>query len=84
MILLKSDGREQKLEEAVAMARESLSFMRGAFLSRSDNFDAMLRDVVALLAYVQPEVKFSYLRAKLTLAVNFLSFVWCLVLRTEL
>lgn len=38
------------------MARESLSVMRGAFSSRSKQFDAMLQDVIALLAYVQPEV----------------------------
>lgn len=37
------------------MARDSLSILRGAFPT-SDNYDAMLQDVVALLAYVQPEV----------------------------
>lgn len=51
--------RNQKLEEAVRLGQEHLSLMRGAFSSRSSQFDAMLKDVVALLAYVNPEVGLS-------------------------
>lgn len=38
------------------MARASLSILRNAYSSRSDKFDAMLGDVVALMAYIKPEV----------------------------
>jgi hypothetical protein len=44
------------VEAAVSLARTDLTHFRGRFLERSEEFDAMLQDVVALLAYTEPEV----------------------------
>ena len=49
--------RNRKIDEAVEFARQVLSPLRGVFASRSTAYDAMLADVVALLAYVTPEVR---------------------------
>lgn len=40
-------------------ARHVLSPLRGVFAARSSAYDALLADVVALLAYVEPEVSCS-------------------------
>ena len=48
--------RAGKVEAAVSLARTDLAPLRGRFLGRSEEFDAMLHDVVALLAYTEPEV----------------------------
>ena len=49
--------RAGKVEAAVSLARTDLAPLRGRFLGRSEEFDAMLHDVVALLAYTEPEVQ---------------------------
>ena len=49
--------RNRRIVEAVEFARQVLSPLRGVFASRSTAYDVMLADVVALLAYVNPEVR---------------------------
>ncbi|EIE19632.1 SPRY-domain-containing protein [Coccomyxa subellipsoidea C-169] len=46
--------RQGKIEEAVIFAQASLSPMRGLLTHRNRAYDAMLHDVVALLAYEDP------------------------------
>ncbi|BDA46674.1 Ran-binding protein 10 [Coccomyxa sp. Obi] len=46
--------REDRIEEAVIFAQASLSPMRGLLTHRNRAYDAMLHDVVALLAYENP------------------------------
>jgi len=48
--------RGGKVEAAVSLAQTDLAPLRGRFLERSEEFDCMLHDVVALLAYSAPEV----------------------------
>lgn len=49
--------RQGKIEEAVIFAQASLSPMRGLLTHRNRAYDAMLHDVVALLAYEDPLVR---------------------------
>lgn len=46
------------MEEAVAFAQSSLAPLRGLLSSRQSVSDAMLHEVVALLAYEDPMVSF--------------------------
>ncbi len=51
-------GRRQgKIEESVVFAQASLAPMRGLLTHRNRAYDAMLHDVVALLAYEDPVVR---------------------------
>ena len=56
-LLITITYRDGQIDEAVNFAREVLSPMRGLFAHRSPNYDAMLADVVALLAYINPQVR---------------------------
>ena len=49
--------RTDKIEEAVVFAQTSLAPLRGLMTSRMGVSDAMLREVVALLAYEDPMVR---------------------------
>ena len=49
--------RAGKIEEAVVFAQTSLAPLRGLMTSRMGVSDAMLREVVALLAYENPMVR---------------------------
>ena len=49
--------RERRVNEAVKFAQETLSPLRGIMAHRSKEYDAMLHDTVALIAYEQPEVR---------------------------
>ena len=51
--------REGKINEAVRFAQETLSPLRGIMAHRSKEYDAMLHDTVALIAYEQPAVRLS-------------------------
>ena len=48
--------RADRIEEAVAFAQSSLAPLRGLLSSRQSVSDAMLHEVVALLAYEDPMV----------------------------
>lgn len=48
--------REKKVNDAVRFAQETLSPLRGIMSHRSTDYDAMLHDTVALIAYEEPEV----------------------------
>ena len=48
--------RQGMVEEAVVFAQASLSPMRGLLTHRNRAYDAMLHDVIALLAYEDPLV----------------------------
>lgn len=48
--------RQDKIEESVMFAQASLAPMRGLLTHRNRAYDAMLHDVVALLAYEDPLV----------------------------
>lgn len=47
--------REKKINDAVRFAQETLSPLRGIMSHRSTDYDAMLHDTVALIAYEEPE-----------------------------
>ena len=49
--------RANKIEEAVTFAQTSLAPLRGLLTSRQGVSDAMLHEVVALLAYDNPMVR---------------------------
>ena len=49
--------RAGQIEEAVAFAQASLAPLRGLLSHRNRAYDAMLHDVIALLAYEQPLVR---------------------------
>ena len=49
--------REKKINDAVRFAQETLSPLRGIMSHRSTEYDAMLHDTVALIAYEEPEVR---------------------------
>lgn len=49
--------RAGKIEEAVVFAQTSLAPLRGLMTSRMGVSDAMLREVIALLAYENPMVR---------------------------
>ena len=49
--------RANQIEEAVAFAQASLSPLRGLLSHRNRAYDAMLHDIVALLAYEDPLVR---------------------------
>ena len=48
--------RERRINDAVRFAQETLSPLRGIMAHRSSEYDAMLHDTVALIAYEEPEV----------------------------
>ena len=48
--------RDKKINDAVRFAQETLSPLRGIMSHRSTDYDAMLHDTVALIAYEDPEV----------------------------
>ena len=52
--------REKKINDAVRFAQETLSPLRGIMSHRSTDYDAMLHDTVALIAYEEPEVSNAY------------------------
>lgn len=47
--------RERRINDAVRFAQETLSPLRGIMAHRSSEYDAMLHDTVALIAYEEPE-----------------------------
>ena len=53
-------GREKRINDAVRFAQETLSPLRGIMSHRSKEYDAMLHDTVALIAYEDAEVGFVY------------------------
>lgn len=51
--------RENKIEEAVHVAQSGLAPLRGLLSHKNRTYDAMLHDVIALLAYEKPLVRLS-------------------------